>query len=207
MSGRRLLERAAGLLPWLGAAALVAALWGHRSALEAARAQAAELEGPARRSLVADRLVGADLSEARLPDPEGAEAPLHREGGWTLVWFVDPATCPACLDRTGDWRRANRRPGLAGTVVLAGVGPDEARRMRRRAGLEGRVLADPGGGTSASVGVDAVTPAVFALVDADGTVALAEARRAATTCDWSFPRQAAALVAGGEAGRLAEGGS
>lgn len=207
MSGRRLAERVVGGLPWLGAAALVAALLAHRSALESAQARAGELEGPAHRSWVADRVLGADLSEVRLPAPDGGEAALHRGEGWTVVWLVDPAACPACLDRTGDWREAIRRPGLDGTVVLAGVTASGAARMRERAGLDGRVLADPDGELSASMGVDGVTPAVFALADRNGTVALAEARRAATTCDWSFPRQAAALVAGGDARRLRKGGS
>lgn len=207
MSGGRLLERAARAAPWLGAAALVAALWSHRSALDAAHARAAELEGPAQRTHVADRLVGADLSDVRLPAAGGGEEALHRTAGWELLWFVDPAACPACLQRTGAWRETVRGPGLAGTVVLTGASPARAERVRRRAGLDGRVLGDPGGGLSESVGVSATTPAVFALVDRSGTVVLAEARRASTTCDWSFPRQAAALVAGGDAGRLREGGS
>lgn len=204
---RRLLERAVEAAPWLAAVALVGAVLAHRSALETAHARAAELEGPARRSLVADQLVGADFSDVRLRAAGGGEATLHPGGGWGLVWFVDPAACPACLTRTGAWREAIRRPGLAGTVVLSGASAAEADRVRRRAGLDGRVLADPDRGLSASVGVDAMTPAVFAVVDRAGTVALAEARRASTTCDWSFPRQAAALVAGGDAGRLREGGS
>lgn len=207
MSGRRLLERAVGAAPWLGAAALVAALWAHRSALESAHARAAELEGPANRTYVADRLVGADLSDVRLPAAGGGEEELRRGRGWELVWFVDPAGCPACLERTGAWRETTRGRGLAGTVVLARTSADGARRVRRRAGLDGRVLADPDGGLSESVGVSGTTPTVFALVDRSGTVVLAEARRAATTCAWSFPRQAAALVAGGNAGRLREGGS
>lgn len=207
MSRRRLTERVAGGLPWLGAAALVAALLAHRSALESAQARTAELEGPAHRTWVADRVLGADLSEVRLPAPEGGEGALHRGEGWTLVWLVDPAACPACLDRTGAWREVIRRPGLDGAVVLVGVTAARAARMRARASLDGRVLADPDGELSASMGVSEVTPAVFALADRDGIVALAEARRAATTCDWSFPRQAAALVAGGDARRLREGGT
>lgn len=207
MSRGSLLVQGMRWLPWLGAVALVAALLAHRSALDTARARAVGLEGPAQRTHVADRLVGADLSEVRLLGPDGVEEPLHRGDGWGLIWVVDPSACPACLERTGAWRETIRRPGLDGTVVIAGASPAEAGRVRGRAGLGGRVLADPDGSLSASMGVDRTTPAVFGLVDVAGTVALAEARRAATSCDWSFPRQAAALVAGGDAGRLRDGGS
>lgn len=202
MSGRGWPAAAGRWLPWVGVVALVGALWAHRSALEGARAQAADLRGPAQRTLVSDRLIGSDLSEARVTTVDGGEAALHGAEGWHVVWFVDPAECPRCLARTGPWRELVAAPELTGTVVLAGTDGRGARRTRRRAGLAGRVTADPRGALSASAGLDRTTPAVFAVLDTGGSVVMAEARRAGTSCGWSFPRQVRALLAGGDASRL-----
>lgn len=190
------LGRARHWAPWVAVLALGVALHGHRSALGRAAGEVERLAPLAERASGRDRLIGADLSRIRLPDPEGRERTLATGAARHLVWFVDPRRCTRCLAELGDWSRVVRSRALEATAVLVGVSAATARRTVRSAGLRGRVLLDPAGELSRGLGVTERMPSLYAVLDSTGTVILSEMRAASLTCDWSFPRQVAVLFGG-----------
>ena len=146
----------------------------------------------ARRAEARDRLMGRTLPGAELPlveveraDPrDGLDAP-----GWRLVWIVRPEGCLRCLDVPGPWNAATRLRDLRSVLVLSGSAAGEAEEVRRRAGLRGTVLADPGGSLVRALLPDFdPPPSLYLLVSPEGVVQMADARFAGTSCGWSFPR-------------------
>lgn len=178
---------------WLAAAALAAGLYSHHAALERANQRLDELAPLAERTAVRDRLMGTDLSQVRVQGLSARRAALARGDGRSLVWLVDPAACAGCLsDLSGWWRLAG--DDLAVTTVLVGVGRAEARRIAGRVGVPGTVGVDPEGEVASTLGVSGDLPSIFLVLGPSGEVLMAEGRRAATSCDWSFTGQVAALL-------------
>lgn len=204
MSGSRA-RRILGWIGWIGAAALALALYAHHAALGRARDRLATTEPLAERAQIRDRLVGVALGEAQVEavGGEGTHA-LATPDGRRLVWLVHPGECAACLDDLSEWRGLQNARTQTLTV-LVGVSRERAARVNAEVPLPGRVGVDPEGRLAESLGVSDAIPSVFLVVDSTGTVLMSEARHAATSCDWSFPGQVAALMEGGDPRRVRGG--
>lgn len=178
---------------WALAAALGVGLYSLSGSLERANQRVVELSPLAERTAVRDRLIGTELVDLWFPGPEGRGQVAAAQGGRTLLWLVDPRECANCLADLSRWRDLARGP-MSVTTVLVGVGPDEAARIRRQVDLPGRVALDPDGDRAATLGVSEDLPSLYLVLDGEGTVLMTEARRSATSCDWSFSGQVAALT-------------
>lgn len=178
---------------WGIAAALAVALHSLSGSLERANHRVEQLRPLAERTSVRDRLIGIDLRELRFPGPEGRRDVAVAGDGRSVVWLVDPGECANCLADLSRWRDLARGP-MSVTTVLVGVGPDEAARIRGAVDLPGRVALDPDGERAAALGVSDDLPSLFLVLDEQGTVLMTEGRRSATSCDWSFSGQVAALT-------------
>lgn len=178
---------------WALAAALGVGLYSLSGSLERANQRVVELGPLAERTAVRDRLIGTELVDLWFPGPEGRGQVAAARDGRTLLWLVDPRECANCLADLSRWRDLARGP-MSVTTVLVGVGPDEAARIRRQVDLPGRVALDPGGDRAATLGVSEDLPSLYLVLDGEGTVLMTEARRSATSCDWSFSGQVAALT-------------
>ena len=202
---RTSVRRWLGWAGWAGAVGLAVALWAHHAALGRAQDRLGRLEPLAQRAQTRDQLVGTNVGQARV-EAAGREGTLSlaATSGRRLVWLVDPGRCAACMSDLSEWRGI--REGRVETLtVLVGVSPQDAARMRSRVDLPGSVGVAPEGRVAETLGVSEEIPSVFLVVDTTGTVLMSEARHAATSCDWSFPGQAAAVLDGGDPRRVREG--
>lgn len=178
---------------WGIAAVLAVAVHSLSGSLERANESVEELRPLAERTAVRDRLIGTRLSELRFQGPEGRRRVAVTGDGRSVVWLVDPRECANCLADLSGWRDLTRG-AMSVTTVLVGVGPDEAARIRGDVDLPGNVALDPEGERAATLGVSDDLPSLFLVLDERGTVLMTEARRSATSCDWSFSGQVAALT-------------
>lgn len=178
---------------WGVAAVLAVAVHSLSGSLERANESVEELRPLAERTAVRDQLIGTRLPDLRFPGPEGRGRVEVGGDGRSLVWLVAPGECANCLADLTGWRDL-ARGSMSVTTVLVGVGPDEAARIRGSVDLPGRVALDPEGERAAALGVSDDLPSLFLVLDERGTVLMTEARRSATSCDWSFSGQVAALT-------------
>lgn len=190
---------------WIGAGTLGVALYAHHAALGRAHDRLARLEPLAQRAETRDALVGTDIGDGRVVGiDEGERLPLAPASGRRLVWLVQPGECASCLDDLSGWR--DLREGPVGTLtVLVGVDRRAAARMREKVDLPGPVGVDPSGRLAESLGVSDEIASVFLVVDSAGAVLMSEARHVASSCDWSFPSQVAAVLNGGDPRRVRGG--
>lgn len=178
---------------WVLAAALGVALYSHAGALDRANDRLSHVRPLAERTSVRDRLIGTDASGLRFRRPGGERAAAASGTGRSVLWLVDPDECANCLVALAEWREL-ARGGLSMTTVLVNVSPVEAERIRRSVDLPGEVALDPDGEEAASLGLSAELPSLYLVLDSAGTVVMTEGRRSATSCDWSFSGQVAALI-------------
>lgn len=178
---------------WGVAAVLAVAVYSLSGSLERANRSVEELRPLAERTAVRDRLIGTRLPELRFPGPEASREVAVAGGDRSVVWLVDPRECANCLADLSGWKNL-ARGSMSVTTVLVGVGPDEAARIRADVDLPGRVALDPDAERAATLGMSENLPALFLVLDEEGTVLMTEGRRSATSCDWSFSGQVAALT-------------
>lgn len=141
------------------------------------------------RAAAVDQLMGQDVSlvlALSFDDGRGPAA-LRR----SLLWIVDANRCPGCLYRSGSWNLVQSKEDIRAALVVSGVTQSEAEAMAREVGIRGRVVADPSGGISATLG--SILPDTRVLVAENGIVLLAESRYAAQMCAWSFLQQVSAV--------------
>lgn len=181
----------------LAVGVLAVALFSYRDSYRELRAQLEDARPTVVRTRTVDRLVGATLPEIAVADPGGGEEVLPGRPEPHVTWLIRIDDCPGCLQqRLRRWNALVNGTGVRGTVVLAGVGSREARRIGREAGVRSRVLADSASRTFRALELDA--PSVSVVTDGGGTVLLADARFYGTTrrCGWSFFDQVRALYGG-----------
>lgn len=165
---------------------LVCAVWVGRLASQNRElgATVATVGSLAERSSVRDRLIGTVVPLSSLGLEEATAADAH------LVWVVDVARCVRCLDRNvGPWNALAVDSSLQRHVVLYGA---ERLQLGALRALRGTKL------TSASreeldSTLGPLLPSTKLLIDAAGTVVMADSRTIASGCRWSFEAQLGVL--------------
>lgn len=172
---RATLGRAYAPLSLAAIIALIVALHGHRSMLQRHQARDEAIRHQLVRLAVKDRLIGSRLPDVALLDSGGAVVRLRARGRGRVVWVVDVANCPGCLEASlTEWHRLLRRIEIEGLLVLSGVRPASGTRVIRGAGVRSPVAFDPDNRVSQALGV--TVPFVVFVNDEWGLVVSADAR-------------------------------
>lgn len=145
--------------------------------------------GIADRLVVQDRLVGAEL---QLPFLQHEAAGDSSDSRYRLLWIVDIERCATCLTtRFGLWNALSRDTSLARYLLVVGQTENEVPGSARR-GLRGTRIKS----LSREQALTAFGPLLGntkILVDHTGTVVMADSRRDALSCAWSFEAQVGIL--------------
>lgn len=168
---------------------LTAAALGWRTAATGREYHAAlQLADPhADRTIIRDRLVGTQVS---LPGLTRAVENRPNDNGADLIWIVDTDRCAGCFGRgLATWSALGADSSLRRHMLVRGsqglpAGVRRALRGTRITTVSGQEL---------HKALGPLLPTTMLLIDGEGTILMADSRKANTECGWSFEAQVGAL--------------
>lgn len=150
--------------------------------------QMSEVEAPAVRALVQDRLTGARIDLYSLVPLESSR--LLADQRPTVLWILDMARCPDCFDNLGPWSRLETLEDHR--LILGYIGtPSGVVKGRLRSLTKTRVFQTTPERVAETLG--RILPNTKLLLDEDGVAVLVDSRTSASECGWSFDSQIGAL--------------